>query len=31
MILENFNGKVGWLNFNPIKVKITPTGKIEKV
>jgi CRISPR-associated endonuclease Csn1 len=24
-------GKTGWLTFNPIKVKITPTGKIIKV
>jgi CRISPR-associated endonuclease Csn1 len=24
-------GKTGWLTFNPIKVKITPTGKIEKL
>ncbi len=24
-------GKTGWLTFNPIKVKITPTGKIEKM
>lgn len=25
------DGKTGWNSFNPIKVKITPTGKIEKL
>jgi CRISPR-associated endonuclease Csn1 len=25
------DGKTGWQTFNPIKVKITPTGKIEKI
>ena len=24
-------GKTGWLTFNPIKVGITPTGKINKL
>jgi CRISPR-associated endonuclease Csn1 len=24
-------GKTGWYSFNPIKVQITPTGKIEKI
>ncbi|HVA99011.1 MAG TPA: type II CRISPR RNA-guided endonuclease Cas9 [Bacteroidia bacterium] len=25
------NGKTGWFNFNPIKVTVTPTGKIKKL
>jgi len=25
------SGKTGWAAFNPIKVKITPTGKIEPI
>jgi CRISPR-associated endonuclease Csn1 len=25
------DGKTGWQTFNPIKVKITPTGKIVKI
>jgi CRISPR-associated endonuclease Csn1 len=25
------DGKTGWQTFNPVKVKITPTGKIEKI
>lgn len=25
------DGKTGWFSFNPIKVKITPTGKVEQI
>ncbi len=32
IVIMNFGeGKTGWFTFNPIKVKITSTGKIEKI